>query len=179
MRRCLLSLFALMILGARAGIAQPLVAETPPLTPTEQAAKFHLPPGFEIQLVAEEPDVHKPMNMKFDMHGRLWVTHSLEYPFAAKVAEQARDAITIFSDFSADGKPQKVQRFAEHLNIPIGVLPLSDREAIAWSIPNIYRLIDTDCDGGADQNVILFGPFGIIDTHGDQNTFKLLIDGWI
>ena len=87
--------------------AQPLIAETPPLTPTEEQKKFHLPPGFEIQLVAQEPQIHKPMNMKFDAHGRLWVTHSLEYPFPAKSDEKARDAISIFSDFSADGQRRK------------------------------------------------------------------------
>ena len=84
MRRCLLLLSLTVCVGSRRAQGQPLVAETPPLTPAEQQAKFHLPPGFEIQLVAQEPDVHKPMNMKFDAHGSLWVTHSLEYPFPAK-----------------------------------------------------------------------------------------------
>ena len=39
------------------------VRTTDPLTPAEQLKKFHLPPGFEIQLVAAEPDLRKPMNM--------------------------------------------------------------------------------------------------------------------
>ncbi len=45
---------------------------------------FHLPPGFEIQLVAAEPMIAKPMNIAFDDRSRLWVTDSLEYPFPAK-----------------------------------------------------------------------------------------------
>src|ERR1700742_1397884 len=104
--------FLLMVCLAR-GIAhaQPLIAETPPLTPAEERAKFHLPPGFEIQLVAQEPEIHKPMNIKFDAHGRMWVTHSLEYPFPAKSEKKSRDAISIFSDFAPNGKAQKVQRF--------------------------------------------------------------------
>lgn len=178
-RYCGYCLLVLVNLGVRVAIAQPLVAESPPLAPAEQLSKFHLPPGFEIQLVAAEPDVHKPMNMKFDIHGRLWVTHSLEYPFAAENDAKARDAISIFGDFAANGKSQKVQHFAEHLNIPIGVLPLNDQEAIAWSIPNIYRFIDTDGDGLADQKTIVFGPFGFVDTHGNQNSFTRWIDGWI
>lgn len=179
MRRCLLPLLLMVFLQAVGAQGQPLVAETPPLTPAEQQAKFHLPPGFEIQLVAQEPDVHKPMNMKFDAHGSLWVTHSLEYPFSAKDDDKARDAISIFSDLAASGKAQKVRRFAEHLNIPIGVLPLSDTEALAWSIPNIWRLKDTNGDGIADQKTVEFGPFGAVDTHGDQNAFTRWIDGWI
>src|SRR5262249_23594786 len=56
--------------------AGPPVVESDPLTPEEQIEKFHLPPGFEIQLVASEPDIQKPMNLNFDSRGRLWVTHS-------------------------------------------------------------------------------------------------------
>lgn len=160
-------------------VAQSLVVETPPLTPAEQAEKFHLQPGFEIQLVASEPDINKPMNMEFDARGRLWVTHSKEYPFPGASDEAARDAITIFSNFNAAGKATKAERFAEKLNIPIGILPLNGTEALAWSIPNIYRLIDSDSDGVADTKRIAFGPFGVIDTHGNQNAFTRWIDGWV
>lgn len=174
------SLLVLMVFSfVAAAKADHLVADTEPLTPAEQQKKFHLPPGFEIQLVGCEPDVHKPMNLKFDVHGRLWVTHSLEYPFPAKEEANARDAITIFSSLGEDGLAKKVERFAEKLNIPIGVLPLSDKEALAWSIPHIYRLIDTDGDGVADERKPAFGPFAFTDTHGNQNAFTRWIDGWV
>ena len=35
-------------------------------TPADEKAGFTLPPGFEIQLFASEPDIGKPMNMAFD-----------------------------------------------------------------------------------------------------------------
>ena len=57
--------------------ASPPVAPTEALTPEEQRAAFKLPPGFEIQLVASEPEIQKPMNLAFDTRGRLWVTHSV------------------------------------------------------------------------------------------------------
>lgn len=56
--------------------------------PAEQRARFHLPPGFEIQLVAAEPELQKPMNVAFDAAGRVWVTGSTLYPWPAK-----RDAL--------------------------------------------------------------------------------------
>lgn len=37
----------------------PHVVADPPLSPAEQIKKFHLPPGFEIQLVAAEPEIKK------------------------------------------------------------------------------------------------------------------------
>jgi len=53
------------------------------------------------------------------------------------------------------------------------------REAIVWSIPNIWKLTDTDGDGTADKREVLYGPFDFVDTHGDQNAFRLGLDGWI
>src|SRR5258708_857918 len=85
-------------------VAGPPVAPTEPLRPAEQQTKFKLPPGFEIQLVAAEPHIQKPMNLAFDARGRLWVTHSIEYPFAAKDPEQSRDGLTILDGIGADGR---------------------------------------------------------------------------
>src|SRR3954464_8336912 len=68
-----------VMVEAQTLLGGPPVAPTDPLTPQEQLGKFHLPPGFEIQLVASEPDIQKPMNLNFDARGRLWVTHSIEY----------------------------------------------------------------------------------------------------
>ena len=164
------------------GVAQagPPVAETPALSPEQERARFKLPPGFEIQLVAAEPDIQKPMNLAFDSHGRLWVTHSLEYPFAAADAEQSRDGLTILDGIGPDGRATKVTKFADKLNIPIGVLPMPNgREVIVWSIPNIWKLTDTDDDGKADKREVLYGPFDFVDTHGNQNAFRLGSDGWI
>lgn len=170
-----------LIWGSFSATAQAdhLVAESGPLTPAEQIKKFHLPPGFEIQLIAQEPAVHKPMNMKFDARGRLWVSHSLEYPFPAKDDARARDSITIFSDMGESGPAKSIHNFAEKLNIPIGVLPLSDKETLAWSIPHIFRLTDTNGDGVADERKSAFGPFDFRDTHGNQNAFTRWIDGWV
>ena len=44
--------------------------------------------GFEVQLVASEPAIQKPMNLAFDERGRVWVTGSSSYPWPAK-----RDAL--------------------------------------------------------------------------------------
>ena len=160
--------------------AGPPVSPTEPLTPAEQKTKFKLPAGFEIQLVASEPDIQKPMNLAFDARGRLWVSHSIEYPFAAADPEQARDGLTVLEGIGPDGKAAKATRFADGLNIPIGVLPLpSGNEAIVWSIPHIWKLTDTDNDGKADKREILYGPFDFADTHGNQNAFRLAPDGWV
>ena len=160
--------------------ASPPVAPTEALSPDEELKKFRLPEGFAIELVAAEPEIQKPMNLAFDARGRLWVTHSIEYPFAPKEGAPHRDGLTVLSDFGPDGRARKAVRFADDLNIPIGVLPIgAGDEVIVWSIPNIWKLADTDSDGKADKREILYGPFDFVDTHGDQNSFRLGPDGWV
>ncbi len=160
--------------------AQPeLVAPTDALSPAEERAKLKVPPGFEIQLVASEPFIWKPMNLGFDDRGRLWVTSSREYPFPADDTAEARDRITILSDFAPDGRALTITQFAEGLNIPIGLLPLSDHEAIVHSIPQVLKLTDTDGDGKADEREVILEEFGSRDTHGMTNAFTVGFDGWI
>lgn len=178
----LLAMWSWLAMAAVVGFAAenaeppPLVAPTEALSPEEQQAKFHLPPGFEIQLVACEPDIHKPMNLNFDSRGRLYVTHSLEYPYPAK--ESPRDAITRLEDFDATGRARKLSHLVQGLNIPIGVVPVGD-DLIYYSIPSIYRGRDTDGDGRFDEQRELYSEFGYRDTHGMASSFTRWLDGWI
>lgn len=172
------------------------VRTTDPLPPAEQQKKFSLPPGFEIQLVAAEPDINKPMNLAFDAAGRLWVTTSIEYPWAAPTNAPGRDRLMIFEDFGPDGRARKVTEFAGGLNIPIGIYPFRSSssvaqpatsnpkpetwKAIVWSIPHIWLFEDTDGDGKADKRTPLYGPFDYTrDTHGNQASFTRGFDGWL
>ena len=200
----LLAVFALRSLAAeKKDPFAELVRPTEPLAPEQERAAFHLPPGFEIQLVASEPDLRKPMNMQWDALGRLWITESREYPFPVKDGSPGRDTIRIFSDFAPDGRARKMEIFAEGLNIPTGIYPFRSRrgneagtpeksarlltsaatetwKCIVWSIPNIWLLEDTDGDGKADKREVLFGPLGWErDTHGNLSSFRRGADGWL
>jgi putative heme-binding domain-containing protein len=154
------------------------IAPGNPRTPDEERKAFRLPSGFEAQLVAAEPDIHKPLNIAFDAHGRLWVTDTLEYPFPVAPDKKGRDTVKVLEDFGPDGRARKITTFADGLNIPIGVLPM-DHGAVVHSIPNIWRLTDTNGKGHADKREVFVGPFGTSDTHGMTNSFTQGFDGWI
>jgi putative heme-binding domain-containing protein len=188
-------LAALILLAAAVPLAaqpQPaFVAPTEPNSPADERASFKLPPGFEAQLVASEPDIMKPIQMAFDARGRLWVVTSQEYPFPA-VGRPGRDKLYVLEDFGPDGKARKVSVFADDLNIPIGVLPLPDCKSVLVSGIDpgpegskeptgcwIWKLTDTDGDGKYDHKEKLYGPFGTRDTHGTVNSFTLMPDGWV
>lgn len=153
------------------------VRDTQPLTPDEARRRFHLPPGFEIEVFAAEPDIGKPINIAFDGQGRLWVTQSSEYPYAAEPGE-GTDEVTIIEDTDGDGRADTFTDFANDLNIPIGIHPVPGG-AVGFSIPNVYRFTDDDGDPVADQRQPLIGEFTYKDTHGLVNNFVRGFDGWI
>src|SRR3954469_5095961 len=113
---------ALSVLGQKFA---PNVVTDKPLSPDDERKAFKLPPGFEAQLVAADPDIQKPMNLAFDDQGRLWVTDTIEYPWPVKPGEKGRDTVKVLEDFGPDGKARKITTFADGLNIPIGLLPLA------------------------------------------------------
>jgi putative heme-binding domain-containing protein len=153
------------------------VRPTEARAPEDERKGFKVPPGFEIELYASEPDIGKPINMAFDAQGRLWVTQSFEYPFAAKPGEGS-DRLTILEDTDHDGKADRFTHINDTLNIPIGVLPLHDG-AVAYSIPHVYHITDANKDGKAEAKKVLLGPFGHKDTHGMVNNLVRGYDGWI
>jgi putative heme-binding domain-containing protein len=153
------------------------IRPTDPRTPEEEQKGFILPPGFEIELFASEPDIDKPMNLAFDAKGRLWVTQSFEYPFPT-FGGKPTDKLTIIEDTDGDGKADKFTQVSDTLNIPIGILPLADG-AISFSVPNVYRLTDSNGDAVLESSKVMFGPFGYQDTHGMVSNLMRGYDGWV
>ncbi|MBI1310172.1 c-type cytochrome [bacterium] len=155
------------------------IRPTDPLSAEDELRTFSVPDGFEVQLVAAEPQIAKPMNLAFDARGRIWVTDSVEYPIPAPADRASRDSIKVLEDTNGDGRADRVTTFADGLNIPIGLYPYRDG-VVCFSIPDILFLRDTDGDGKADQRERLVGPFDTTrDTHGMCNAFTRGFDGWL
>jgi len=158
---------------------QALVRKADPLPVEESLKAFDVPDGFGMELVAVSPDIGQPMNLAFDERGRLWVSSTLEYPYAVPLGQPGRDTIKVLEDTTGDGRYDKISTFADGLNIPTGIYPYRDG-VIAWSIPNIWFLRDTDGDGRADKRTKLYGPLGYErDTHGMHSSFTRGLDGWL
>ena len=175
------ALTSLLLIGfASAASAQSHIAPTEANTPAQELRTFKVPAGFEVQLVAAEPEIAKPIQIAFDAKGRLWATTSRHYPFAAAPGEKHTDKLFVLSDFGPDGHAKTVTTFADDLNIPLGVLPLPDgKSCILSEVGQIVKLTDTDGDGKADKREVLLSGFGTKDTHGMMNSFLLRPDGWV
>ncbi|HEY6228686.1 MAG TPA: PVC-type heme-binding CxxCH protein, partial [Verrucomicrobiae bacterium] len=158
-----------------------------PLTPEEEHATFTLPPGFEIELVANEsPGIGKFVTVAFDQQGRMWSMTALEYPVdanenpeAAKAlyASIAKDKVVVFDKPFGPG-PHQPRVFAEGLAIPLGILPYKNGVYVQHS-PNIEFLSDTDGDGKADKKEIILTGFGYQDSHLFPHQFTRAPGNWI
>lgn len=147
-----------------------------PLSAEEQLKKFHVPEGFEIELVASEPEIGNPLSINFDARGRLWVTDTIDYPFPPK--GPGRDALKVFEDRDGDGRFETVATLVDKLSMPTGAEPVPGG-AIVFSVPSIFGCFDTTGDGRIDQRKALYSEFGNVDAHGMNNGFTRWLDGWI
>lgn len=142
-----------------------------PLSPADSMKLMQVPPGFEVQLFAAEPDIVKPITMAWDERGRLWVCESVDYPNDIHPGEPGRDRIKILEDTNGDGRADKFTIFAEGLNIPTG-LTFYNGGVIVAQVPDMLYLKDTNGDDKADTRVVLHTGWGIRDTHSGPSNLR-------
>jgi putative membrane-bound dehydrogenase-like protein len=147
-----------------------------PLAPADAVAKMTVPEGFQVELVAAEPDIVNPVAMTFDERGRIWITESVEYP--RHDAGPGRDRIKVLEDTDGDGRADRFTIFADGLNIPSGIAVGAGGVWVA-NAPDILFLQDTDGDGRADRREVVVTGFGRDDTHELPNSLTWGPDGWL
>lgn len=148
-----------------------------PLSPADSLKLAQLPPGFDIQLFASEPEVINPVAINWDHRGRLWVVEAYDYPHKIGT-EDPQDRIKILEDLDGDGWAESAKIFAEGLNICTSVLPV-EGGAIATDGKNMVLLSDTNGDDKADTKKVLWSGIGLRDTHACVSNLRHGFDGWI
>jgi putative heme-binding domain-containing protein len=151
-------------------------APGPALSPQQALERMEVPPGFQVELVASEPDIMNPVAMTFDARGRIWITESFEYPRTS--AGPGRDRVKILEDTDQDGRVDRVTVFADGLNIPSGIAVGYGGVWVA-NAPDILFLRDTDGDDRADTRQIVVTGFGRTDTHELPNSLTWGPDGYL
>ncbi|HLV01926.1 MAG TPA: PVC-type heme-binding CxxCH protein, partial [Acidobacteriota bacterium] len=175
--------------------------DQPPLSPEESLERFILPDSLAMDIVASEPVIGQPLDIRFDERGRLWVVQYLQYPFPAglKIVEYDRylravfdrvppppphhtpgaDKITILEDTDGDGIFDRHKNFLTGLNI---VSSVEFGRGGVWVLNPPYLLFYPDRDRDdvpdGDPEVHLSG-FGLEDTHSVANSLHWGPDGWL
>ncbi len=169
--------------------------------PATELASFKLAPGFEVNLWATEKDgVVKPIQMRWDERGRLWVIGSATYP-QIMPGEEANDKVIILEDTDGDGRADRSTVFADGLMIPTGLeiappgaqgsggrgqesgktsaanltpdsRPLTPAAAYIGEGTKLWLMTDRDGDGKADERQVVLRGFGTGDNHQNINSFR-------
>ncbi|MCR9293596.1 MAG: c-type cytochrome [bacterium] len=172
-----------------------------PTPPDASLATFHLRSGFDIDLVASEPQISQPLFLSWDSRGRMWVVQYRQYQYPAglkvvrfdhhlravfdKVPEPpphhvpGQDRITVFEDTDHDGLYDTQKDVITGLNIATSV---AIGHGGIWVLNPPYLLFYPDADGDdipdSSPQVHLSG-FGLQDTHSVANSLLWGPDGWL
>ncbi len=149
-----------------------------PLTPQESMSLMQVPPGFELQLFASEPDIINPIFMNWDERGRLWVIETVDYPNEIKEGDAGDDRIKILEDTNGDGKADKVTVFADKLNIPTSFTFVNGGIVVS-NAPSFLYLKDTNGDDKADIRQPILTGWGKEDTHAQASNLRYGLDNKI
>lgn len=154
------------------GIPRGLAADATPdaESPEAERASFRVLEGFDVQLFASEKEgAVKPIAIRFDADGRLWVVGSTAYP-QIKPGEVANDKVTILEDTDGDGHADRSTIFVDGLQLPLG-LELGDGGVWVSSATELVHARDLNGDGRADERRVVLRGFGTGDAHQTINSF--------
>ncbi|HRJ11113.1 MAG TPA: GDSL-type esterase/lipase family protein [Prosthecobacter sp.] len=143
------------------------------LSPADELKAFKIDPRFEVSLFASEedfPDLFvKPIAIRFDGKGRLWVSTSTTYP-QIMPGEAPQDRILILEDTNGDHRADKCSVWADKLAIPLS-FEFGNGGVFVSDQPHLTFLKDTDGDGKADHREKLLTGFGTEDSHHALHDF--------
>ncbi len=164
-------------------------------TAAEQQKLFHLPEGYEIELVVQESaGLGKFVSVYFDQRGRMWTQTALEYPVDANenpaaaeavYAGKGKDKVLVYPRESVNGPIPaggltNPTVFADGLAIPTGMLPWGNGDTCYVQHGHDLKLYkDTNGDGKADTHEVILTGFGVQDSHLFPHQFTRAPGGWI
>lgn len=145
---------------------------TDPLSPREALASFQPPDGFEIELVACEPEVRSPVAIDWGPDGRLWVVEMADYPAGIDNRGKPGGRLKVLESTRGDGRYDKATLVADALDMPNGVAVWRDG-AIVTAAPDILYL-----EQGAAPRP-LFTGFKPGNPQLRVNGLRWGMDGWL
>ena len=144
------------------------------LPPDESLASFQVADGFQIELIAAEPDVMDPVAMEIDEQGRLFVVEMPGYPM--DISPNGR--IRRIEDTNGDGLPDASRIFADSLVLPTGIMRWKNGFLVT-APPDLIYFEDTDDDGRADRREVILTGFSRSNPQSHFNKPYFGLDNWI
>ncbi|MFK5924738.1 MAG: HEAT repeat domain-containing protein [Verrucomicrobiota bacterium] len=155
-----------------------LIPQLPATAPAESIKKFETIAGFEMQLVASEPQIQEPIVIQYDENGLLFVAEYLKFPWDGKKGGEVNGRIRLLRDDDGNGHYEKSTVFADDIAWPTGIQSWKGGIFVVAS-PDLWYLKDTTGDGIADLRQKIYTGFGFTTEEGTANNLIWGLDNWI
>ncbi len=156
------------------------VPAAPARTPAEEKKTFRIAPGFQLELVASEPNVVDPVVLRWGPAGRMWVVEMRGYMpnVEGKGEQKPVGKIAVLEDTDGDGRMDQRTTFLDNLVMP-RALALVEGGVLVAEPPHLWYCRDTNGDLRADQKTKLtkYGKQGPVEH--TENGLRQAIDNWI
>lgn len=149
-----------------------VLERVPPLEPANALASFEVADDFCIEQVAAEPLVVDPVAMAFDERGRLFVVEMRDY---SEQDKERLGRVRLLTDRDGDGHFDESQIFVEGLSWPTAIA-CYDGGVFIGAAPDIVYCKDTNGDGRADEQRVVFTGFERGNVQGLLNSFQWGLD---
>ena len=154
----------------------------PVYSPEEERARFRLPEGYRMELVAAEPLVQDPIAIDFDADGRMYVVEMRAYmPNLDGTGEDAPvGRIVVVEDTNDDGRMDRATVFLDSLVLPRAV-KVTEHGVLVGAPPNLWLVRDTNGDLRADTRELVRSDYGDPRGNPEHNANGLYwgMDNWI
>ena len=158
--------------------AQLDIPHLPPTPPEEALQSFETIDGFEMQLVASEPQVREPIVISYDENGLLYVAEYLKFPWDGDGDGEEDGRIRLLRDADGDGVYETSGVFADEIAWPTGICPWKGGVFVV-AAPDLWYLKDTTGDGVANLRRKVFTGFGFTTEEGTANNLIWGLDNRI
>ncbi len=149
-----------------------------PSEPDAAVNSFEVLGGFQMQIVAHEPDVLEPIVIAYDENGLMYAAEYLKFPHYPVKGKRASGRIRVLRDADGDGVYQEGRVFADGLEWPTGICPWNGGVFVI-AAPDLWYLRDNNGDGVADVRKKVYTGFGFNNEEGTANNLIWGLDGWI
>jgi glucose/arabinose dehydrogenase len=157
------------------------VPPTRPLKPQQALKSFRVPPGLNIELVAAEPMIADPVDIRWDAKGRMWVVEMRGFMPNVEGDGEKKPVgrISVLTDTNGDGVMDESTVFLDELVLPRTISFVEDGVLII-SPPELLLAKDTNGDLKADGTMVIREDFASVkNVEHTTNGLRYGLDNWL
>ena len=139
-------------------------------------------PGFDVRVMASEPDVQNPIDMAWDRQGRVWIAENYTYAQSGvRFRDDLRDRVVVLTDDDLDGVHDRREVFIDTVQ-KLTSVEVGRGGVWLMAPPQLLFVPDADGDLKPDGPIrVVLDGFTVAQSnyHNFANGLRFGPDGWL